>query len=89
MELATKAQRRLRWRYVFARAPPPASAPTVFHGRVSRLSQPEAIRRYLQALGSVVDPELRAVCGISPAFPADFCMIGGNGLEHETLATQL
>jgi hypothetical protein len=22
--------------------------------------------------GSVVDPELRAVCGISPAFPADF-----------------
>ena len=23
--------------------------------------------------GSVVDPELRAVCGISPAFPADFC----------------
>ena len=22
--------------------------------------------------GSVVDPDLRAVCGVSPAFPADF-----------------
>jgi hypothetical protein len=26
----------------------------------------------LSVRGSVVDPELRAVCGVSPAFPADF-----------------
>ena len=32
----------------------------------------ELADRGLTIRGSVVDPDLRAVCGVSPAFPADF-----------------